>query len=280
MPRQFICIRAFVAASTSVMLAIGAAAAPAPRTLSVEIHCPKDGAHSACLRLRVFHQGKRPPSAAGVESWDMVRHVELRGSLGGAKPQTFRLRIENAAYHWGNAGDLGPVAYLGRSPRNRPVILTSAGPLEILSASFDVLRQPNLIIIDEPNWKMHAAYVAAEDVAWVVTSPDRIAAMALRTGACVSAPQLRPGLLQLRPRDCARVETTSSGLVEDDGISGDIDPQPDALISLIAEPPPTVFDRLLKFEVEGPDGPMIVIGVLRIRGTNLFVARLGYEDID
>jgi hypothetical protein len=133
---------AFVAALTSVVLVAGVTAAPAPRTLPVEIHCPKDGAHSPCLRLRVFHQGKHPPNVPGAQSWDLVRHVELRGSLSGAKPQIFRLRIENATYSWGGAGDLGPVAYLGRSPGNRPVILTRAGPLEILSPGFDVPR-PN-----------------------------------------------------------------------------------------------------------------------------------------
>lgn len=102
--------------------------------------------------------------------------------------------------------------------------------------------------------------------------------MDLRTGACVSAPQLRPGLLQLRPRDCDRV--ASSGLIEDDGISGDVDQPPDVTISLSYKPlPPSDFERLSKFEFEGPDGPMIVIGVHRIRGTNLFVARLGYEEI-
>lgn len=266
-------------AAASVALAANAAAYPRPRVLAVQINCPTTGGGTACLRVRIFRHGSQTAADSRSRSWDMMRRVILKGSLSAGEPQTFLLKIENPAYSWQGASDLGPVAYLGRSKANRPIIQTDAGPFEILSPRFDVNADTVAVLVDEPHWKVVASYFQADSIAWVVTAPNVVAVFDFVTGSCVSAPQMAPGPLKILPRACDTIAATDSGLIPEGSIFGDFNEPP--IAGIWADPnrydPLTDMDRHMELKIGDPDNPKTLDEIHRIRGGNYFIAKTAWS---
>jgi hypothetical protein len=128
--------------------------------------------------------------------------VTLKGRLNGgeASPHSLKFFEKLGPYPDAGGGFPRPMAYLGRSQENHPIILTNRGPLEILNKEFDLdFSSPKIIIVDEKEKREVARYFSTG----VVDIKERpISVWTSDHGICVSALSNKPGLLKVHSNTC------------------------------------------------------------------------------
>jgi hypothetical protein len=190
------------------LAAFMAPVAQAQETVTALDTCPASNPERACLlfpfRLAEDAAGlgfQRPEDNDNEE--EMKLYV-VKGRLVGSKPRQFRLRVFRDSRDTNIGSDNpGALPYRGRSARNRPIILTDRGPLEILTKEFDADFSSNMFIIDGKRWALITAYATAF-VPHVRSTSGHIAVWLKTDKACVSAPKRQPGLLTANNIACRR----------------------------------------------------------------------------
>lgn len=180
--------------------------AQAQETVTALDTCPATGPDRACLPFP-FRLAE-PIARLGfqrIEDNDNENETKLyvvRGRLAGGKPRQFRLRVFQDSRDTDIGSDNpGALPYRGRTARNRPIILTDRGPLEILTKEFDADFSSNMFIIDEKRWVLVAAYATVFEPL-VHTTGGRITVWLRTDKACVSAPKRRHGTLTASNSAC------------------------------------------------------------------------------
>jgi hypothetical protein len=184
-----------------LLLAFAAVTATAhakqPDVLSGLTSCPTDGPHRGCAPV-VLPFERRSDLRNDEDARTTTVIYRLRGRLNGEPLNAFTLQIsktDDGSYFY-------PIAYVGRSAKNRPILLTDKGTLEIRDPFVDISEDANVIIVDESSEKVLARYFEAGSAAIEMTDAGQIQARNDNGKWCVEAPQRRPGLLDSRPGPC------------------------------------------------------------------------------
>lgn len=177
------------------LLTLAAGGARADQALTIPAQCPQTGIYKGCLMQRFDDVDSELPSL----DHDVPASVELIGSIRGQAPQSYHFEFRATAKTW--ADDLRPLLpYLGRSARNKPVVLTSAGPIEL--AEGDLATGINdVYVIDEMQQRVIAEYTFMDDGPVLETETGK--AWFRRKGFCVAAASKRPGLLLTDDNVCS-----------------------------------------------------------------------------
>lgn len=238
--------------------------AGAAETLHAALQCPDTGPHTGCLRIWVS-ESVQDPAGGGDDRYalDASRTVRVRGRLLRGAAQDYELSATQPGYMFGSAGDLGPIAYLGRSPRNRPIVLTDRGPFEILTPTLDANAAERIVVFDRRTKRVAARYLVPADEAVVqFKSPTDVVVWDGFRGMCITAPRKSAGMLAVRSTPCAE-ETVAS--IYDSGLRGDFDEsykiERDRYFDvLVSEAHPAMCSGFLR--------------IARIRGSDLMAAKI------
>ncbi|MCE9521199.1 MAG: hypothetical protein K8S25_02055 [Alphaproteobacteria bacterium] len=172
--------------------------------------CPTTGPQRACLpeNFLLSHNPDNRILSKNTDSEIIAKRYLITGRLSGGAAHLFQLDITRGIWDEGadTTDNPGVLPYRGRSSRNRPIILTTRGPLEILTKEFDAELSQNLFVIDEKNWRVVANFQVLYD--WYLkTSLSKVKAWNKREGVCVSAAQKKPGPLTLSATGCNPSQT-------------------------------------------------------------------------
>lgn len=193
-------------------------AADTHETLTVLRECPSKGWHRACLALPFtfaddqsgrLHTRSVGPDGYLSETW--LDHLLVKGSLLESKgPGSFRLNLSDHQVSMSETespNELGVFAFVGRSAKGRPVVLTNRGPLEIHTASVTFSGAGDLFVVNEKTGKLLRQLVHGVGTAYVVTKAGEIGSWDEKRAICISAPTNRS-------RDLAIITTAckSAGL--------------------------------------------------------------------
>lgn len=165
----------------------------AAKTVTALDECPTSGPFSACLAIP-FHllddTRKANKDQAGLP---------VVGRLPGRHRERLVLKISSAT---SREAPYGAVAYLGRSSRNRPIILTTDGPLELMSGVQRTTLPHNLFVVRTGyRWRVAGRY--SEVASPVYAASNGTLWIKGNGGACVSAPQNKPGPLTANQSACS-----------------------------------------------------------------------------
>lgn len=250
--------------------------AQARETLIPLRECPKAGPHQACLPFpfRLAQQARERTLRKRAHSEAVTKFYLIKGRLSGGDVLLFRLKViqKYSMDDDANSDDPGVLPYRGRTARNRPVILTDRGPLEILTKEFDADFSPNMFVVDEKRWSVVARYATVFDP-YLKASPSGMDVWIKANGACVSAPQRKPILLTTNKHGC----DGDGKLVDAPGFFHAPGANLERLVQLLPE---------LSYLSDGAaneDGDIIqrdnaYASVYRVRGTSYLVVSTGCDD--
>jgi len=209
---------------TFATAALAAGALGAPLRLAAHTVCAKDA--SACIEMRMhwdFARTDKPP--IGTDGT-----LAVRGRLNKGEVEAYRLALSTLP----SAGlDLGEVAYLGRSRDGRPVIMTDKGPLAIETRGVHVGRGGSVVIVNTKTRKVKREYLGGlAGATYVIAGANRIGVLT-KTGACLSPPTARPGVLTAVAHCGAGAQKAPAGLAFSERVAGVVTPAPDADLALI-----------------------------------------------
>lgn len=209
--------------------------------------CPtaQEGVSGGCLEMTMhwdFARTDRAPFVSGrVTSSDgrIVRALKVRGRLGKGGVRAFEIAVSSSD----GAGEdyIGEVAYLGRSREGRPIIVTDRGPLAFETRGLHVGRADGVVIIDERAGKVVHSYLGGlHRGVYVVRGPDDVGVVSM-SGACLSPPESRPGVLTPVDR-CGDRRPLPEGFAFSESLSGEISTAPDADLAMIRKLLPQTSD--------------------------------------
>jgi hypothetical protein len=240
-----------------------------PARLSA-IDCPRTGPYRACLEIpfKVGEADSTPDSAVVIrtDTTDDAITISLTGRLAGGPTRAYTLRRQGER----EPSDLSPsMAYVGRSSGNRPLILTDAGPLEVLSSGFDVTWEnatSREIVVADTNRNIATRYIGVIPDPIYETNGEELRVWARAGERCISLPVERPGRLIERKSGCPKV---TAQLVP-----------ADVSLDRLA-----VFMPELKgFQVQTPGWPILGEGVMvevySVAGTHALVVQIICGDCD
>ena len=250
-------------------LALGAQPIQARETLIPLIDCPNTGRHQACLRIQFdVLDGEPSGLIETVNNVDgtITQLVSLKGRLEGRKPSLFRLKLARHDALLDAQSKLGPLAYLGRSKRNHPIVLTSDGPLEIMTSAIDAAYQNGLVVVDEQRQQIVGAYFETFGDQFVVMPTHTISVWDSARGICVSAPRKVAGALTITTSTCKAVGLPR----EAEAISGSVapyggDPLSELALARLAVPA-LLYDGSATVS-QIPDTTLVVVIPHFLRGT-------------
>jgi hypothetical protein len=212
---MYTCKRMWRARLVAAVLTVAAcvarpAVADTPVTLR-PAECPRSShEYGACLPVEIYVfddpsrviYTRQAPRDVGYA--DRIRQVvNLEGILAGGAPRRYRLKLPSREDGEFNPEvDIGPLAYLGRSERNRPIVLTDRGPLEITTPSIDFSLVPALILAREEDMAVRGRFYEAYGAPFVVTRGGEVGAWNATRKVCVSAPRRLPGRLVIVSQAC------------------------------------------------------------------------------
>jgi hypothetical protein len=183
-------------------------AAREPPLLVAVDKCP---AKAACVVVDVNVPAKEKDLSRVVRATGSAcggKIFRIHGRLRGSAVRPYHLTLQGACK--GQCGD-GRAAYYGRSARDAPVIATNLGRFEIVDQGVAVGAGGDLIVIDE------ATQTAAHYLGNHAASADffverkRVFMRHGGNGACVTAPQEKPGFLRdAGPQRC-RLRASGDG---------------------------------------------------------------------
>lgn len=183
--------------------------------------CPNTGPHRACLLIEfqvAVDGSKRATIETTRNSSTVSQSVSLEGKLRQSAAESFQLQIQHDNDNFAFDTDLGALPYLGRSVRNRPIVLTNRGPLEILTRSIDIAYPDGLILVDEQRHRVADRYFESYAKPYVVTHTHAIFVWDQARQSCVSAPRRLPALLTLATSACKEAGLPG----EFDDVSGNV----------------------------------------------------------
>lgn len=173
-----------------------------PQTLNAVRDCPVTGMHRACLPIeflfrddesgRLHVRSVRHDEYPYQQQWNdyiVVRGSLIDGSARGVFHLKLDLELDDAdVMPWNTLGDF---AFLGRSLKGRPVVLTDRGPLEIETAAVDFRSDGDLYVADRSTGKLASKRVAASDMPFVATKSGMIGIWDVKRRICIEAPTTR-----------------------------------------------------------------------------------------
>jgi hypothetical protein len=233
--------------------------------------CPPT--HRACLSVELFTYNEEFAQTAVKEepsSWDkqyntrVVRAVTVRGALAGAAPSTYRLTFKKELSELDGETEIGPAAYLGRSPENRPIILTNRGELEIYDGIVDIAVNPSLATMREKEGKLLGKYMAIYGASFVVTKSGEVGAWDDKRKICLTAPRRVPGMVVIITTACRTAGIPTKDSTE--RVSGNVVSAPDIDIAHV---------EAIIFAPDG--GGAAGTWAYRASGTGLLVITLSYD---
>lgn len=158
--------------------------------------------------------------------------------------------------------DLGALPFIGRSERNRPIILTDRGPMEIVTPDIDHLAMPAITVVRQKDMSIVARYFPTSEGLFIITRTGEVGAWETRRRVCVTPPRNVPGVLAIVTKACRAAGFQRSG--EDPQ-----DPGGNVVRSPEIEPPPALIERVYKndrypgaapyFVESAPGTPFILI---------------------
>lgn len=239
-------VRCTLIAAGMIAASAGGHAGDAARVVALG-QCPntQEKAASGCVEMMMhwdFARTDKPPfvgKRASAGDSKTVRVLAVRGRLGKGRVRAFELAVSSR----GSLREdyIGEVAYLGRSRDGRPTIVTDQGPLALETRGLHVGRAQSVVIIDVKAKKVVQSYLGGlNEGFYVVRGPDQMAALAM-SGACVSPPMSRPGVLT-RVASCSDPKPPPEGLSFSERLSGAISPAPDADLAMIRKLLPQTSD--------------------------------------
>lgn len=207
MIRRLLMLCAALAAATNL------ARAAERETITVLRECPSKGWHRACLPVAFLFQDDGSGSLR-VRTLDdnshyptkVLDHLLVKGSLLEDKgPGSFRLNLSGYRVSDSEAvspNELGVFAFVGRSPKGRPIVLTDRGPLEIYTASVIFSSEGDLFVVNEKTGKLLKRHVHGVGTAYVVTKAGEIGLWDAQRAICISAPTDRTRNLAIITTAC------------------------------------------------------------------------------
>lgn len=246
-------------AVASVCVAAVLQTASAAETVIALAACPKTGVHRACLAVPVH----MVDDALGEKA--EARSLSVSGRLKGVREKAFELRVARGAPTRG-APD-GTVAYLGQSKRNRLVVLTNRGALEITRGARNALQQNTFVVksgrrpqaVGRYTVLSSPTYVAQNRTLWIQVG-----------GHCVSAPRSEPGLLTLNDEAC----TADNMLYAKPRITPMQHPDFDMLLNLLPELHDFRGGQVHENVLTAPDNGYDFVEVLSLNGTPYLIVRI------
>jgi hypothetical protein len=257
-------LRASVCRLVLALLCLGVGAtnpeAHAATTVAALSVCPNTGSYRACLVVP-FHlfAGALEPTKDGAS-------LPVAGRLPGRREEDFILTIPRVT---AREAPYGAVAYLGRSKRNRPIILTTVGSLELtrgfsraaLPHNLFVLRTGRrLQVVDRYSEVVLPVYIASNGMLW------------LKTGdTCTSAPQNKPGLLTTDKTACSAHNLLSARA------SPAADPDFERLLKTLPELSNFRGGQVHDNIIASPNTNNDFVEVLAVNGTPYLIVRIGCD---
>lgn len=224
--------------SLSALVCAGALAASAwgadASRVTVARDCPSgvDGCVEMILHWD-YARTDKPPFVGGDDV------LAVRGRLGSARVRAYEFAVSRLKTS--RKDDLAEVAYLGRSRDGRPIVVTNRGPFAIETRGLVVGRGDAVVIIDLREAKIVRSLLGGlGGGAYVVRGHDRIAVLS-KSGACVSAPYSRPGVLK-PVSGCEERREPAQGLAFSERLMGAIDAAPEVDLALVRKLLPQARD--------------------------------------
>jgi hypothetical protein len=229
--------------------------------------CPRSGTDfGACLMVDFYDWDRNvvatdwaAPAKDNPDRRLTHQIVSITGRLADGEPARYRLDLrprELTGYEMPNF-DLGVLPYVGRSERNRPIVLTDRGPLEIIDTAVEFAALPTLALVREKDMSLVARYFDARDGTFVVTKDGEVGIWDASRRVCVTPPRKVPGLLVIVSTACRAAGLTPTG--DDDEPVGNVvgAPEIEAPIELLqkiyrTDPPRYLIDRV-------PGTPFLII---------------------
>jgi len=257
-------------------LALAVALAPPTQAESAQadwlkpaIKCPTAGPHRGCLLVPF----ELPQDAGEIETREVVELtprpwavalVTVNGRLDGGELKRHTIAVNDFSTL---PGGFDSMPYLGRSLANRPIILTNRGPLEIVSAGFDLKSlDPETIVVDEKRGVV-ARYAGLQKQIYEVSTTG-VRFWRQEKGRCVSEPTKVPGAIEVRAGRCRRNEARLS-------------PAADLPFARVEALVPELKDYHVQSD-NPPDGTFLgdgnYIQVYRVKGTSFLIIWIFWVD--
>lgn len=178
-------------ASLVVLLAFAqslpANASPIDTVIAAD-ECPATAPNAACIKAHVYDVP--------------LTTTEVVGRLNGGPVSRYRLQ-QSLSFQAGTP-------YLGQSPGNHAIILTTHGPLEIRSKGWRPSHS-GTYLVDEKRWKIVARFLYPPSGDLIVTAPNDIGIWDDKRQLCISA-RLEPRRLTIIKNGCgARTAAAAPG---------------------------------------------------------------------
>lgn len=235
----------------------------------VAVDCPSAGPYRACLEIPfAISEEDAEAGAAAVQTRDADdgTTIFLSGRLAGRRVRVYEVR-RNGEHE--RRLESPPLAYIGRSRENRPLFLTDAGPLEVLSRGFDVTwgnANTREIVVADANRNTATRYVGVVPDPIYEANGGELRVWARTGERCISLPTKRPGRLVLRASGCPR---EGAQLVPAD---------------LTLDRLAVFMPELKGFQVQTPGWPILGEGVMvevySVAGTHALVVQMICGDCD
>lgn len=221
-----------VALAFAALVAMAAAArAAAPETLSVVRDCPSKGWHRACLPIAFYYRDdgakrlviRKTRSGSSAYEQPVRDHIVIEGSLlEGRGRGVFRLRLDDPLgdNEVRPENDLGLFAFVGRSTRGRPIILTDRGPIEILTPSVDFEVLGNQFVVHERRGAVLREVMHGHGMPFVVTKTGEIGVWDASRTICIAAPDRTTRELAIITTACKAAGVPDEGEV----VGGNVSP--------------------------------------------------------
>ena len=258
-------VRRLLCALASMWAAIGGQIAFAADTVVALDQCPKRGPHQACLAIPVHWLDDVLGGKDGEPG------LLVSGRFADAREEKFVLALSRQSPS--REAPYGTVAYLGRSNRNRPVVLTTDGSFELSGGVQRSALPNNIFVVDtRPRWRVTDKYseissihVAQDGTLWISEN-----------GACISAPRNKPGLLTAKGSACS-AETHLRARLR---VSAALNPDFERLIALLPELGDFRGGLIHENRLGAPDNGYDYIEVLSVNETSFLIVRIGCDCID
>jgi hypothetical protein len=207
---------------------------------------------------------------------DALATLTVTGAVRGRGAQSYQLRYRPDTNAVDDSRPLLP--YLGRSARNNPIVLTSAGPLELTDSAPDLARGlESVYVIDETHKRLVAEYVFMDEGP-IVTFEDGDGWI-IRDKRCIAAPKALPGRLRSDGNVCFDPKASvdlSLPLPESDYL-----PATAALLAELSAVVPSIAEDGFQPTSGRPKeygGSGAVLRVFRLRNTSFLVAHIVCTD--
>jgi hypothetical protein len=165
--------------------------------------------------------------------------LAVRGRLGAARVRAYELLVSRL--ETSGKDDLAVVAYLGRARDGRPIVVTDRGSFAIETRGLVVGRGDAVVIVDTREAKIVRSFLGGlGGGAYVVRGLGQIAVLS-KSGACISPPSTRPGILEVAS-GCEERRAPPAGLAFSERLIGAIDAAPGADLALVRKLLPQTRD--------------------------------------